>query len=147
MKITRNILIILLVFLGISAMGGGSLFIIAPSGTLFGMNPYLLKDSPFQSFLVPGIILFSILGLAPLLLIYALVHKPEFKLAERINFFRDMHWAWSFSLYIAFALIIWIQLEMVFLRAVHWLHTFYMFYAVTIIFVCLLPTLRSCYKK
>ena len=58
-----------------------------------------------------------------------------------------MHWAWAFSIYVAFALIIWIQLEMVFLQAVEWLHTFYMFYAVVLIFVALLPQVRNLYKK
>jgi len=58
-----------------------------------------------------------------------------------------MHWSWTYTIYVAFALIIWIQLEMVFLGAVGWLHTFYMFYSVAIIFVALLPQVRNLYKK
>ena len=34
-----------------------------------------------------------------------------------------MHWAWTGTIYVAFVLIIWVQLEMVFLLAVSWLHT------------------------
>ena len=146
-KATRNTLIGLLVFLGIGAIGGGGVFIISPSGKLMGMPLSMLNKSPFDSFLIPGIILFSVLGIAPTLLARALYRKTASKLAERFNFFIDMHWTWTFSIYVAFALIIWLQIEMQMLSAVSWLHTFYMFLAVLIIFVALLPQVRNLYKK
>ena len=146
-KNTRSILLILLGFLGLGAMGGGGALIISPSGKLLGMPLSMLEESPFNSFFVPGIILFSVLGLVPIWLIIALLKKPESKLAENINFFNDMHWAWTYSIYIAFVLIFWIQIQMVFLSTVYWLHTFYMFLAVLIIFVALLPHIRNSYKK
>jgi len=146
-KNTRSILLILLGFLGVGAMGGGGALIISPSGKLLGMPLSMLEESPFNSFFVPGIILFSVLGLIPIWLIIALLKKPESKLAENINFFNDMHWAWTYSIYIAFVLIFWIQIQMVFLSTVYWLHTFYMFLAVLIIFVALLPQVRNSYKK
>jgi magnesium-transporting ATPase (P-type) len=147
MKTARNILLILLVFLGLGAIGGGGILIISPDGKLIGMPLSMLDNSPFRSFFWPGVILFLVLGLAPIGLTFALLKKPESKFAEQFNFFKDMHWAWAYTVYLAFALIIWIQLEMVFLQAVQWLHTFYMFYAVTIIFVALLPSVRSLYKR
>ncbi|MBP8041132.1 MAG: hypothetical protein KAZ36_04415, partial [Bacteroidales bacterium] len=143
----RNVLIILLGFLGLGAIYGGGTLIISPSGELLGMPLSLLEHSPFNSFLVPGIILFSVLGIAPCLLIIALLKKPEKKFAERLNFFKDMHWSWSYSIYTGFALIIWIQIEMLFLQAVEWIHVFYVFLAVAIIFVVLLPQVRILYKK
>jgi hypothetical protein len=146
-KTTKNILLILLAFLGLGAIFGGGVLIISPSGALFGMPLTMLEHSPFHNFLIPGIILFSVLGLIPIYLVFALIKKPENKLAERINFFHDMYWAWAFSIYVAFALIIWIQIEMVYLQAVHWSHTLYMFWAITIIFVALLPPVRNLYKK
>lgn len=144
---TRNILLILLAFLGLGAIGGGGVLIISPSGKLMGMPLSMLDHSPFKSFLIPGIILFLFLGIAPLLLIIALLKKSASKIAERINFFKDMHWSWSYTIYMGFTLIFWIQIEMMFLSAVSWLHTFYMFLAVVIIFVALLPGVRSLYKK
>ena len=41
--------------------------ILAPDGHLLGMPVKLLAGSPFPSFLVPGIILFSLVGVAPLI--------------------------------------------------------------------------------
>jgi hypothetical protein len=146
-KSARTVLLILLGFLGLGAVGGGFVFIISPSGNLFGMPLSLLDRSPFPNFLVPGIILFVVLGLVPCLLIFALIKKPSGKLAERFNFFNDMHWSWAYSLYVGFALIIWIQVEMIVIYGIHWSQTLYMFLAVAILFVALLPAVRNLYKK
>lgn len=146
--LARNILIALLLFLGLGAIGGGAFLIISPSGKLIGGLPLsVLEHSPFTDFLIPGIILFLILGVAPCLISFALIKKPELKFAEHLNFFKDMHWAWSFTIYIAFALIIWIQAETISMNSVTWLQTFYMLYAIPIIFTALLPQVRAIYKK
>ena len=147
-KTARNIHPFLLAFLGLSAIGGGGALIISPSGKLLGGLPLsILERSPFNSFLIPGIILFVVLGLVPGLLVFALLKKPTSILAERINFFKDMHWSWLFSIYEAFALIIWILVETIYVQGVGWLQTFYMFFAIPIIFVALLPQVRNLYKK
>jgi len=143
----RKYLIYLLGFLGFGALGGGGALVISPSGHLIGMPLSLLEKSPFNNFLIPGFILFLLLGIAPCLLIFALIRKPPSVFAEKLNCYHDMHWSWTFSIYIAFLLIAWIQLEMVFLQAVSWLHTFYMLLAVAILLVALLPTVRRQYLK
>jgi hypothetical protein len=146
-KKQRNILLTLLAFLGVGAIFGGGVLVISPSGKLFGMPLSLLTNSPFPDFLIPGIILFTMLGIVPIGILIALIKKPSNKLAEFFNMYKDMHWAWSYCTYIAFALIIWIQLEMTFLRAVHWSHTLYMFLAIAILVVALLPRVRNLYKR
>jgi len=146
-KTGRNVLLILLAFLGLGALGGGGVLIISPTGKLFGMPMTMLGKSPFDSFLIPGLILFIVIGVGPCLLILALLKCPQSKIAEGINFFKDMCWPWTYTIYSAFSLIIWIQLEMMFLGGVHWLHTFYMLLALAIIFTALLPQVRLLYKK
>jgi hypothetical protein len=143
----RNVLLLLLALLGLGALGGGGVLALSPSGRLMGMPLAMLARSPFRDFLVPGIILFTVLGVAPCLLVIALLKKPASPFAEHLNFFGDLHWAWAGSIYVAFALIIWIQLEMVFLDAVSWLHTVYMGWALLILLVALLPQVRVLYKK
>ncbi len=142
-----SFLIFLLAILGAGAIFGGIVFIISPSGKLFGMPVSILQYSPFNNFLIPGIILFSVLGLIPAGLALALIRRPKNKYAGLLNLYPDMYWAWTYCIYIAFALIIWIQFEMIFLRAVHWSHTLYIFFAIAILFVALLPQVRSQYKK
>jgi hypothetical protein len=58
---------VLEILLGLGALFGGGALILAPDGHLLGMPTTLLAGSPFQSFLVPGIVLFTLVGLAPLL--------------------------------------------------------------------------------
>lgn len=66
------------IFLGLGALFGGGAFILAPDGHLLGMPTKLLAGSPFPSFLVPGIILFTFVGLAPLLAAAITVRRQAF---------------------------------------------------------------------
>ena len=142
--IAINIHLFLLALLGLSDIGGVGAIIISPSGRLLGGLPLsILQHSPFTNFLIPGIILFIVLGIFPTLLIFALRKKTASPFAEHFNFFKDIHRAWSFSIYVAFALIIWLQTEIYFLQAVGWLHNFYMLFSIPLVFVALLPQVRN----
>ena len=55
------------IFLAIGALLGGGMLILSPSGHLLGMPLSLLAGTPFQSFLVPGLLLFTFIGVAPVL--------------------------------------------------------------------------------
>ena len=146
-KTARNILLLLLMLLGLGAVYGGGTLMISPSGELLGMPLSMLDPSPFNNFLIPGIILFTFLGIVPIGVTYALIKKPGCKFAELFNGYKDFYWAWTYTVYIGFALIIWIQIEMVFINSVHWSHTLYMLWALIIIFLALLPQVRSLYIK
>lgn len=143
---SRSLLLFLMAFLGIGAIGGGGALILAPDGEMLQMPLSMLEHSPFNNFLIPGIILFTVLGISPFLLIFFLIKKPEFRIAEFLNIYKDMHWSWTFTIYLSFALIIWLQVEMLMLKDVHWLHAFYMFFAVLLLLVSLLPSIRNQYK-
>src|SRR6478609_7776464 len=60
----------LLLFVGIGAVAGGLGVILDPSGESLGVSVNLLMDSPFKDFLIPGIILCTIIGLTSLLISY-----------------------------------------------------------------------------
>ena len=57
----------LLLFVGIGAVAGGLGAILDPSGESFGITVDLLINSPFKNFLIPGIVLFTVIGLTNLL--------------------------------------------------------------------------------
>ena len=59
--------IVLLFFNSASAMFGGLGLIIDPSGETMQMPIEFLKNSPFENFLIPGIILFTVNGIFNLL--------------------------------------------------------------------------------
>ena len=58
--------IVLEILLGIGALFGGGQFILAPDGHLIGVPLKMLAGTPFHSFLVPGLVLFTFLGVGPI---------------------------------------------------------------------------------
>jgi hypothetical protein len=46
----------------LSAFAAGAMFMVEPSGRLMGMTEATLARSPFGSYLVPGIVLFVVVG-------------------------------------------------------------------------------------
>jgi hypothetical protein len=146
-KLARSTLVFLLALLGLGALGGGGMLVLSPDGSWIGLPLSVLAHSPFTSFLLPVLILFFVLWIWPVYTAFALVYKRANALADKLNIYSDMYWAFGFSLYIAFALIIWIQVQMVMVQSVSWLHTLYMFWAVAILVVALLPASRAYFKK
>ncbi len=72
------------VFLGIGALYGGSQFILAPDGHLMGMSAKTLADSPFRSYLVPGLVLFTVVGIGPFLAAAITVGRLRFAPAAAV---------------------------------------------------------------
>ena len=47
---------------GLGAIVSGAMLVAVPTGSLLRMSPDMLKDAPFDDFLLPGIILFLVIG-------------------------------------------------------------------------------------
>jgi hypothetical protein len=62
MRWTRLTLVITEAFVALSAFVAGAMFVVEPSGRLMGMTEATLARSPFRSYLVPGIVLFTVVG-------------------------------------------------------------------------------------
>ncbi len=54
------------VFLCVGAIGGGIALMLGPRGEILPLPLAPLRGSPFDTYLVPGLILFGVLGLGPL---------------------------------------------------------------------------------
>jgi len=145
-KFTKKLLIFLHGFLSLGAIYGGLVFIIKPDGSVYDIPVEILQNSPFANFLIPGIILLVTFGLIPIYIIYALIKKPENKFLQKLNLLSDHHFAWTFSVYIGLALIIWINVQTLIFNAVDALHTIYSTYGILIICIALLPKTRIEYK-
>ena len=101
----NHTLIVLMALLSIGAFYGGTLLILYPSGSLLGIPLELLSWSIFPNYLVPGLFLFFVLGVMPVIIIYGLVtkFKPDFYLFS-IN--KKYHWSLNFSIYVGIILIL-----------------------------------------
>lgn len=110
MRRIYRILFALHLFVGIGAIFGGLAAIIDPIDPL-GVPNDLLENSPFRNYLIPGIILFSILGLGNI--IGALI----FRLKRNIEGYAGS--------VLGCALVIWIVVQCIILRTVSFLHVLF----------------------
>lgn len=91
------IMMILILFQGASGVYGGGSLVLDPTGNTLQMPLSLLDGSPFDSYLIPGIVLLLILGLFPLIVLYGVWKRKV--------------WAWAGAFLISIALVVWIGVE------------------------------------
>jgi hypothetical protein len=140
------ILYLLLAFLSLGALAGGGMLILIPDGSSLGMAANWLEGSPFTSYLIPGLILFSTAGLFPLLALVGLVLKPDWKWANLLNIYTDRHWAWTYAIYSGIMVIIWITVQQV-MTHYFWLQPVMIFTGLGIIITALSPGVMKEFKS
>ncbi len=91
-----------------------------PDGALLQMPVDLLKGSPFSNYLVPGLLLLTLLGVYPLVVAWAVWRLPGWNWPERLNPFETRHWSWAAALSAGCILVIWISVQLKFLGYLHW---------------------------
>ena len=96
-KMSERILRVLIGFQGLSGLLGGFGLIADPTGESLGIPLEWLDNTLFSSYLIPGLILFVVLGLVPLVVYY--------------GFWKEKSWADVGSLFVGVALVIWIGVE------------------------------------
>ncbi len=74
-KSFKLVVIILLILTAINALIAGGMFIFDPSGQKMGMTTDYLQFSPFESFLIPGIVLFTVNGILNLFAAFLAIGK------------------------------------------------------------------------
>lgn len=128
--ISVYILLVLIIFQGLSALLGGIGMILDPSGKSQKIPISLLDGSPFSNFLIPGLILFIVLGLYPLVVFYGLLKK--------------LKWSWFAAFVLGGALIIWIVVEIIMIgyQSQPPLQLIYGIIGLIILFTALLPSVR-----
>ncbi len=131
-------LLFLHLFLGLNALGGGALLILYPDGSGLGMDPSWLDHSPFDSYLIPGFLLFIFMGLLPLFAATGLMLRPEWKWPMRLNLYADRHWSWAFSLYSGVTVITWITVQLI-LTQYFWLQPVMIFTGLLILILTVSP--------
>ena len=137
----------LLGFLGVGACAGGGLLMISPAGDALNMPSTILNGTFSGSYLIPGFILFAVLGLYPIVVLFGLIKKPVWRLAEWFNVYPDKHWSYAHTLYIGFALLIWLSVQIYIIQAMAWIHIIYYIVGFAIQIVTLLPSVQVFYKK
>ncbi len=134
-------LIALLVFQGLTALGGGLAFIAEPNGALVGIKRSVLQNTPVGSFLIPGLLLAIPLGLVPLLIARDIAHNWRHPWAARVELLIGVSVGWAGSLAVGLGLIVWIVVEYLMIDY-HWLQAVMGVVGVAITALTLLPSIR-----
>ena len=139
-------LVVVQLFQALGALAGGAVLMASPDGRLMKMPLSNLDGSPFKDFLIPGIILFVVLGMGPLATAVVLVRRPRSATLERINPFPHEYWGWTLSGAIGAGLVIWIAVETL-IVPYSFLQPFYAGVGIVIIALTLAPSVRACYRR
>jgi hypothetical protein len=86
-----------LAFQGLSGLLGGVGLLVDPTGALLRIPLQWLEGSPFESYLIPGLVLLLVLGVVPLIVLYGL--------------WRRAAWSCLGAQLVAVALLVWIGVE------------------------------------
>jgi hypothetical protein len=88
-----------LAFQGLSGLAGGLGLIVDPSGAMIGLPAAWLEGSVFSDYLIPGLILVSVLGMVPSFVLWGL--------------WAGRSWSRAAALWVGIALIAWIVVEVI----------------------------------
>jgi hypothetical protein len=144
--ITIWILFYLQALLGLGALWGGMALMLAPEGSiienLMQMPKNMLAGTPFSNYLIPGILLFTFVGIYPVAVAYSLWKRPLWKWPNLLNPFKPVHWSWAGSLAAGVILIIWITVQVILFRQMYFPHYLYIEWGTLIMLLTLLPKTR-----
>jgi hypothetical protein len=96
---SRYLLLLLLLFQGVSGLFGGTALLLDPTGESLGLPLKWLQGTPFGDYRFPGLILLTVLGVFPSLVWVGLWNRKA--------------WSWKGSLLVGIALVIWIGVEII----------------------------------
>lgn len=96
-SLSLYVLMFLVLFQGISGVSGGGTLMLDPSGSTIQLPLKLLSGTPFHTYLIPGFILLTVLGIFPLIVLYGLWNLQG--------------WSITGALLVGVFLIIWILVE------------------------------------
>jgi hypothetical protein len=117
----KTLLFILVSFIAVTATLSGLILISNPDGAAMNLSLSLLEGTPFKNFMVPGLLLTTLVGGVNLLAIFYNMQRH----AKRYN------WAMAGGI----MLIGWLIAQMILIHTLHWLHFIYLGIGLLIILI------------
>jgi hypothetical protein len=130
-NIVHNFEGILQLFIGLGAVVCGFLMFIQPDGSLLGLPLNMLHGSPFENFLVPGILLFLVNGLG--------------NMVSAVLSFKQHDLAGFTGIIFGLGLVVWLFVQVSMIGGGHWLQNFY--FVLGIIELCCGIIIREAVNK
>jgi hypothetical protein len=136
------LMLLLLALLGVGALGGGVFLIIDPTGAKMQWSLEALERSPFENYLIPGLLLLVVFGLGSFAVLLALIFRPAWSLAITLTRSTGEHWSWAAAFAIGLGQVIWIVAEVLMVNISSWLQPVCVTIGVLIMLLTLEPGLR-----
>lgn len=116
-------------FLAVSAVFGGGMLVLDPTGASMELPLSWLEGTPFNDYLVPGLVLLGVLGLGSFVTVYGILRRTD--------------WAWHAAVGLGLALVTWIVVQIALIRLFHWLHVLYGGLGLLLVGLALAPAVRD----
>lgn len=120
-KLLSVVSIFLLFFVGITASISGYMLIYDSSGRPLRMSTAILEGSPFNSFFVPGLILFLFLGISSILVAISVMNDHTY--STRLIFYQGL------------IMLGWIIGQLILIGRFHYLQTLYLFIGIALTYI------------
>jgi len=120
-KLMSVVSIFLLFFTGITALIGGGMLIYNPSGKPLRMDTAILAGSPFDTFLIPGLILFLFIGVSCIVIAFLEIYDRTY--STKLVFYQGI------------VMIGWIVVQLLLIKQFHLLQLIYLLIGVALIYI------------
>lgn len=141
----------ILTFLGITALGGGIEMLVFYEGNSY-LPADMLDEIPFDTFIIPGLVLGVIFGLGSLFVAWGMWRRPDIGFLRWVEKLTDRRWAWAGAVLLGLGFTMWMVIEISMLgtpwaqaeasgEAMAWV--LYGIYGTTALALLILPQLRS----
>jgi hypothetical protein len=137
----------LLVFLGLTAFGGGVEMLLFPTGNEFVPGEWLDHIPIVETWVLPGLVLGIIFGVGSLLAAAGLLWRPRWTRLHRVESATDRHWSWIATVLLGIGLLAWIGLEVILLPERDLIELLYAAIAIALIVLAWNRTVRAWLSK
>jgi hypothetical protein len=103
-------LLFILLVLALGGFYGGIAMLADPTGSSLEAD-VVLHLIPIPDYILPGLFLLIVMGVLPLLLVYALFARPKWPWIERLFNWSNHYWAWTGTLTLVGILAVWLVVE------------------------------------
>lgn len=103
-------LLLALLLLALGGLYGGIAMLADPSGRTLALDA-VVHLLPVSNYVLPGLFLLSAFGIAPLLLSFALIARPNWSLLDRLFRWSNHYWAWTGTLILVGIIAVWLTYE------------------------------------
>lgn len=139
-------LLLLLTFLGLTALGGGIELVLFPRGNEFVPGKWLEGVPLVDTWLVPGLVLGLGFGAGSLLAAYGVLRRPRWMWLRGLETATGHHWSWTATWLIGIGMMTWILLEVMFIPERSFIETVYAAVGFALVALSVAPSFRRYLK-